>query len=246
MTYRTRNIVTAAALGLLAVVLVLIYVSKVRNNEDVGKQLVSVLVASHDIDAGTPGSSLQSGALTTKHVPRKAAVPGWISAPSQVRGEVATSNILAGEQVTTRRFAPAAATGVRSTIRGVNRVVQLAGDSNQVLDGTLKPGDRVDVLGSWTPLSCDTCKVSAVIVRNALVLATSAELPSVSNSSNQPNAVPVQLRLTDEEANAVFWMQKNGAWWLMLRPVIKPRNTSFKEKTVSSILKSLKRRGLIQ
>jgi pilus assembly protein CpaB len=246
MNYRTRNIVTAASLGLLAVVLVMIYVSKVRNNEDVGKQLVSVLVASRDISAGTPGSSLQSGALTTKHVPRKAAVPGWISSPTQVKGEVVTTNILAGEQVSTRRFAPAAASGVRSDIRGTSRVVQLAGDPNQVLDGTLKPGDRVDVLGTWTPVDCDTCKISAVIVRNALVLATSSELPSGTSSSNGSEQVPVQLRLTDEEANAVFWMEKNGAWWLMLRPVIKPRNTTLSKGSVSSILQSLKRRGLIQ
>jgi Flp pilus assembly protein CpaB len=246
MNYRTRNIVTAGALGLLAVVFVMLYVSKVRNNEDVGKKLVSVLIAAHDIDAGTPGSALQSGAFTTKRVPQRTAVPGWLSSPTQVKGEVATANILAGEQVTTRRFGPAAATGVRSNIRGFYRVVQLAGDPNQVLDGTLKPGDRVDVLGTWTPVSCQTCKVSAVIVRDALVLSTSAELPAEGNSSNLPDSKPVQLRLTDEEANAVFWMEKNGDWSLMLRPVIKPRNNSLKYGSVAAILKSLKRRGLIQ
>ena len=246
MNYRTRNIVTAAALGLLAVVFVMLYVSKVRNNQDVGKKLVSVLVAAHDIQAGTPGSSLQRGGFTTERVPERAASPGWISSPTQVKGQVATTNILAGEQVTTRRFGPAAATGVRAQIRGFYRAVQLAGDPNQVLDGTLKPGDRVDVLGTWTPVNCQTCRVSSVIVRNALVLATSSELPSQGNSTNGNEDKPVQLRLTDEEANAVFWMEKNGGWSLMLRPVIKPRNNSLKYGSVAAILKSLKRRGLIQ
>jgi pilus assembly protein CpaB len=246
MNYRTRNIVTAAALGLLAVVLVMVYVSKVRNNQDVGKKLVSVLIASHDIQAGTPGTTLQNGAFTTKRVPERAAVPGALTSPTELRGEVATSNILAGEQASTRHFGPAAASGVRAQIRGFARVIQLAGNPDQVLDGTLKPGDRVDVLGTWTPTNCQTCKVSSVIVRNALVLATSANLPSEGNSSNGSETKPIQLRLTDEEANAVFWMEQNGSWSLMLRPVVKPRNNSLKYGTVAAVLKSLKRRGLLQ
>jgi Flp pilus assembly protein CpaB len=243
MNYRTRNILTASALGLLAIVFVMMYISKVRDDEDVGKKLVSVLVAARDIQEGTPGSALQNGAFVKKRVPRKVAVPGWISAPSQVSGDVATQEILAGEQATTRKFSPLAAAGVRSRIHGYQRVVQLAGDPDQVLDGTLEPGDHVDVLGSWTPVGCQNCRLAGVIVRNALVLKTSTDLTSNGSSSDH---VPVQLRLTDEEANLVFWMEKNGAWWLMLRPVVMPRDNSLSYGTASSILKSLKRRGLIR
>jgi Flp pilus assembly protein CpaB len=243
MNYRTRNIVLASGLGLLAVLFVMLYISRVRNDEDVGKRLVSVLIAGRDIPEGTPGTTLQNGAFVKKRVPRKIAAPGWVSVPSQVRGEVVTQDILAGEQVTTRKFSPLANAGVRSRIRGYGRVVQLAGDENQVLDGTLNPGDRVDVIGSWTPASCQSCAVSSVIVRNALVLRTSSELTS-SESSN--DHVPIQLRLTDEEASAVFLMQKHGAWQLVLRPVVKPRDHVVSYDSFASILRELKRRGLIR
>lgn len=244
MNYRTRNIATAAALGVLAIVLVMMYVSRVRNDEDVGKKLVSVLIAGRDIPEGTPGSALQTGAFVKKRVPRKVVVPGWISAPSQLTGEVTTQDILAGEQVSTRKFSSLAATGVRSKIHGYGRVVQLAGDPNQVLNGTLNPGDRVDVLGAWKPVGCD-CRVSGVVVRNALVLATSNDLGS-SDSSNGNDRESVQLRLTDEEATTVFLLEKHGAWWLALRPVIKPKNTTLDYSTASTILKSLQRRGLVE
>jgi Flp pilus assembly protein CpaB len=243
MNYRTRNIVTASALGVLAIVLVMMYVSRVRNDEDVGKKLVSVLIAGRDIPEGTPGSALQSGALVKKRVPRKVVVPGWISAPSQVNSEVTTQDILAGEQVSTRKFSSLAATGVRSKIHGYGRVVQLAGDRNQVLDGTLNPGDRVDVLGAWKPIGCD-CRVSGVVVRDALVLATATDLPSRDSSSGDDKA-SVQLRLTDLEATVVFLLEKHGAWWLALRPVVKPRDTKpTATPQLSKILNALQIRGL--
>jgi Flp pilus assembly protein CpaB len=222
MSYRTRNIAIASGLALLAIVFMIVYVSKARNGSasDVGKGLVSVLFAAQDIHAGTPGSALQNGALVTKQVPQSAVASDSISSPRLVAGQVATQDILAGQPVMTRQFGPAAAAGVRSRIEGTQRVIQLSGDKNQVLDGTLQPGDRVDIVGSWNvPESCSQCHVSRVIVPNALVVGTSGEI----GASDQQGQAPVQLRLTDEEVTRVFWVAKNGDWWLALRPVVKPR-----------------------
>ena len=223
MTYRTRNILVASGLALLAIVFMVVYVSKARNGSasDVGKGLVSVLFAAQDIHAGTPGATLQNGALVTKEVPQSAVAPDSIASPRSVAGQVATQDILAGEPVTTRTFGPIAAAGVRSRIEGMQRVVQVAGDENQVLDGTLQPGDRVDVIGSWNaPENCGSCHVTRVVAANVLVVATSAEV----GASDQQGQAPVQLRLTNGQVNRVFWLSKNGDWWLALRPVVKPEN----------------------
>lgn len=234
MSYRKRNIALASGLAVLAVVFMLIYTSKSKSSGAAGKQLVSVLVAARDIQEGTPGSALQGDALVSKLLPRDAAVPGSITAPSQVRGEVAIQETLAGEQVIARRFGPIAAQGVRSRIHRQERVVQLAGDANQVLDGTLEAGDRVDVVGSWilAGTACTGCNVSRTIVRGALVLGTSAEL----RGSGSQSSVPVQLRLTDAEAARVFWMATNGHWWLALRPVVDARSSNQAYDTSKSIL----------
>lgn len=245
MTYRTRNILIASGLALLAIVFMFVYISKVRHQTDVGKELVNVFVASHDIQQGTQGSGLVAGGLVEKKVPRKAVVPGAISYPNEIKGLIATQETLAGEQLTTRRFGPIAAAGVRSDVTRDERVVQLAGDPNQVLDGTLQAGDHVDVVGTWNvPESCGTCHVSRTIVRDALVLKTSAELSTPTSSNGVGNEVPVQLRLTDAQTERVLWMTKNGQWWLDLRPVLRPSDSSQGYDSARNVLTNgLNRRG---
>ncbi|MBA3716884.1 MAG: hypothetical protein H0W87_01480 [Actinobacteria bacterium] len=236
MSYRTRNVTIASGLALLAVVFMVVYVSKARNSggTDLGTGVISVLFAARDIHAGTPGSTLQDGAFVTKQVPQGAAVPDSISSPKSVAGQVATQDILVGQPLTTRKFGPIAAAGVRSRIEGTQRVVQLSGDKNQVLDGTLQVGDRVDIVGTWNvPENCGSCHVSRVIASNVLVVGTSAEL----GAASQQDQASIQLRLSDAETSQVFWMSKNGAWWLALRPVVKPRNGRPGVQNSASILR---------
>jgi Flp pilus assembly protein CpaB len=237
MSYRTRNILMATGLAIAAAVFMLIYASNARDGgDDLGNALVRVLVAGRDIDQGTPGSALTGDALVEKRIPQKAVVPDAIASPNQVRGLVATEETLAGEQITLRRFGSLKATGVLAQINRRQRAVQLAGDPNQVLDGTLKPGDQVDVMATWSwPVDCEKCRVVRTIVRDARVLATSAELPSLGNSAPDDSKA-VQLRLTGRQAERVFWMEKNGDWWLVLRPVVKPRSSPQEVQTAGTIL----------
>jgi Flp pilus assembly protein CpaB len=240
MSYRKKNILGAAALALVAVVFMVAYISKAHsgNAHKTKKQVVaraSVLIARHDIRAGTPGNSLQHGAFASRIVPAGAVPPDAVTSAASVRGLVVRRKIVAGRPVSLTRFGPAAASGVRVQLRGKERVVQLDGDPSQVLDGTLRRGDHVDVLATWNdPESCSSCHVSRVIVRNALVLATSADLGTHKSLSSQ--TIPVQLRLTDGEARRVFWMDKNGAWWLELRPVVHPGNSPQGFDTATTIL----------
>jgi Flp pilus assembly protein CpaB len=244
MSYRKRNILAAAGLAIIAIVFMLAYISKAHSGGTAkGSGPVAVLVATHDIKAGTPGSALQRGAFAARKVPANAAVSDAVPSPASVRGERVTQEIFAGQQVSQRQFGPAGASGVRSQLRGQERVVQLEGDPSQVLDGTLHSGDHVDILGTWnTPENCGQCHVSRTIVRNALVLRTSADLGKPGPSSSQ--TVPVQLRLTDSQAERVFWMVKNGQWWLELRPVLHPRSAQQGYDNSRTILQDgLQRRG---
>jgi pilus assembly protein CpaB len=236
MTYRTRNILIASALAALAAIFMLVYISKSRNNEDVGNGLVSVFVAGRTIDEGTPGSALTGGSLLEKRVPRKAVAPGAITSPNEIRARVATETTYPGEQVSVNRFGSIAETGVLTKIRKRQRAVQFAGDANQVLDGTLKAGDRVDIVGTWKVGGADVVRT---IVQNVLVLATSTDLSATGTGiASSGGAKPVQLRLTGRQAERVYWMAQHGAWWLVLRPVVKPRNTPQKVQTGSSIVRA--------
>jgi Flp pilus assembly protein CpaB len=229
MNYRVRNIGIAVALAAMAAILTSVYVVNYKRHVQNGEDKVAVLVASQDIPAGTTGADIIDKKMLEKEtVPRKAVVAGAISSPEQLAQYIATQDVYEGEQVSTRRFAPPREQGIRSQIKGTQRAYQLEGDGNQLLAGTLKAGDHVDVVGSWGIKQSNTggeeAVVSRVVLRNLLVLTApdgAAGGASVTDSSS--DKVKVQLRVTDAESQKLIWIEKNSVdsgdgWHLELRP----------------------------
>ena len=227
-TNRLWHVVAAAGLALLAAMLTMFYVSNYKRNVQHSETQVTVLVASKDIPVDTPGSEILSHNLLTKvSVVRRQVVPGAISRPEQLRNLIATQPVFAGEQVTTRRFGTPAERGVRAQISGKQRAIELDGDAHQLLAGTLRLGDHVDVIGAWealdvTAVSGETTgkggNVSRVVARDLLVMAAPA-LPSKAGGLSATNAAFVQLRVTDAESQRLEWLKAfSKDWRLVIRP----------------------------
>ena len=132
---------------------------------------------------------------------------------------MATQEIYAGEQVSTRRFAPPREQGIRSQLRATERGIQIAGDPNQVLAGTLKDHDYVDIVGTWDDKS-------RIFVRNALVLKAPEPVTGSKLGADQESSV--QLRVTDIQAQKLKFILELGqhddqgrSWHLLLRPPVK-------------------------
>jgi len=193
-----------------------------------GEGKVTVLVAARDIPAGTSGADVvDQKMLKEQTVPRKAVVAGAISSPSQLAQYVATQDVFEGEQVSTRRFSPPTEQGIRAQIKGTQRAYQLPGDANQLLAGTIKAGDHVDIVGTWEVKgpsgSTASTTVSRVILRNLLVLRAPLGTDTAKVTSVGSGGESVQLRVTDAQANKLLWIQKNGvqdgeAYYLAMRP----------------------------
>jgi Flp pilus assembly protein CpaB len=223
MTYQFRNFAVAAALAALAGVLTIVYVKSSNEQQKQKATPVTVLVATRDIAPGTKGSD-----LLRKHYVKATAVAYGQAASGAVRQAdaldalVVQEKIYKGEQVTSRRFTTTDAQGVRGEISGRFRAVELPGDAHQVLAGTLEAGDRVDILGSWTKPEGSQHHVSGIIVRGVRVLA-----PSTGGSSSGigGGTSSVKLSLTDQQAQRVFWLTKNGDWTLVLRPATGGRDS---------------------
>jgi pilus assembly protein CpaB len=230
MNYRVRNIGIAVGLAALAAILTSVYVVNYKRHVQHGEEKVTVLVAARDIPAGTAGADVvDQKFLKEQTVLRKAVVAGAISSPEQISRYVATQDVFEGEQVSTRRFAPPKEQGIRSQIKGTQRAYQLEGDANQLLAGTLKNGDHVDVVGSWgikqKGTAGDDAVVSRVVLRNLLVLTapeggTGGSTPVT--SVGEGGSV-VQLRVTDAQSQKLIWIEKNSVdngagWHLELRP----------------------------
>jgi pilus assembly protein CpaB len=226
MNYRVKNIGIAVALAALAAILTSVYVVNYKRHVQHGEGKVTVLVAARDIPAGTSGADvIDQHMLKQETVPRKAVVAGSISSPDQLSQYVATADVYQGEQVTTRRFSPPSEQGIRAQIKGTQRAYQLEGDQHQLLAGTLKAGDHVDMIGTWKENGDNGTLVSRDVVRNLLVL-TPAAAPASGGSAAiaaSQNTAFVQLRATDFQTTKILWLQKNSenqgnGWHLALRP----------------------------
>jgi Flp pilus assembly protein CpaB len=127
--------------------------------------------------------------------------------------------VYTGEQITLRRFASNAQLGIRSQLRGPLRAISLPGSFDQLLAGTLKDGDHVDVIANLRTGSCNTCFATRDVVQNLLVLhAPPAGAPTKGTGTTSTSAV---LAVSDRrEAQKVFFAAQNAAGWtLQLRPV---------------------------
>jgi Flp pilus assembly protein CpaB len=226
MNYRAKNIGIAVALAALAAVLTSVYVVNYKRHVQNGEGKVTVLVAARDIPAGTSGADvIDRNMLQKETVPRKAVVAGSISSPDQLSQYIATEDVYQGEQVTTRRFAPPREQGIRAQIKGTQRAYQLEGSQHQLLAGTLKAGDHVDVIGTWQLGGQDGPIVSRDVVQNLLVLTAPAAPAASGNAAlaaSQDSSF-AQLRATDFQTSKILWLQKNSVdsgngWHLALRP----------------------------
>jgi Flp pilus assembly protein CpaB len=220
MTYRLRNLLIALGLAAIAAVLVSAYVTQYKHHVQNGQSTEKVYVATRDIAAGTPGDELIDGKYVRKQaVERLNVIPGAISKPSEIASSYVTGTIYQGEQLSPRRFGQAGAEGARGQLSGSQRAMEVDGVASQLLAGTLKTGDKVDVVGTWAVPEGSSHHVSKVVMRDILVLSAPSSGATKSGvGSNSASTLTVQLRVTDTQANKLFFMAKNGEWSLTLRP----------------------------
>jgi Flp pilus assembly protein CpaB len=238
MTYRVRNILIALGLAVLAAVLVSIYVTSYKRDVQSSEEAVEVLVATRDIPAGTPGEKVVAGSyLAPKDVARRAVVPGAVSSPGQIEKLVASQPVYAGEQVTVRRFTPLKEQGVGGQLKGTLRAIQVSGDGPQLLAGTLKAGDRVDVVAAFQ-YKIDSVEYAAsrVVLRDLLVLRGDEADAAAKITAGPQGGHSVVLALTDAQAQKLMFAKTQGEWALQLRPVIDSADSPEGVETYDTIL----------
>jgi Flp pilus assembly protein CpaB len=248
MTYQLRNVVIAVVLGLLAAVLTTVYVTNYRKNVQHGQQDVGVLIAATDIPAGTSGAAIVSGhMLVRKTIPRTALVPGAISSPDQIARLVSTQEVMVGEQVTKSRFGGANELGVRALLKGTLRALQFAADPNQVLAGTLRAGDHVDLVANMkvdSSVGGSSSHYDRVVLRDILVLRAPTPPDAKTADLSTTQKYNVMLAVTDSQASKLLFVVKNadpnvatdGGWALQLRPVTNAADSPENVESIKTVL----------
>jgi Flp pilus assembly protein CpaB len=246
VTYRLRNIVLAVGLAALAAALTSFYVANYKDSVRDAEKNVVVWVAAKDIPVGTSGSAVKRGMLVKQEVARKSVVPGAIASPADLGDKIATERVYAGEQVSARRFLPVEQRGVRAELKGNQRAIQVPGDVNQLLAGTLKTGDHVDVVSSLKYKVDDVSSTSdaseaervasRVVLRDLRVLHAPSGSLAAQKVGSAVDSYSVQLAVTDSQAQKLFFVMKNGDWSLQLRPVVDATDSPESVETIESVL----------
>lgn len=234
MTYRIRNIVIAVGLALVAMLLTLLYVTNYKRSVQHDAASVQVYVAAHDIAAGRSGSDIVRGHdLRTEQVARRSVVPGAISSPDQIQSLVLSGPVYAGEEITLRRFTDVAAQGIRAHLKGTMRAVQVSGDPDQVLAGTLQTGDHVDVVGNFRTNATNATNATRIVLRDLAVLSGPNEPASAKVAGGSSSVI---LAVSDTQVQRLFYVLKNADWTFELRPVIDAADSRERLETLNSIL----------
>jgi pilus assembly protein CpaB len=231
--------VAAVVALLLLVVGTAVLVRYVRGADDralAGVQTVEVLVAAQPIPEGTPGSQL-ADLVRTELLPAKAALPDRVTDLAELADQVATVDVLAGEQLVTARFSspddlPQA--GAVEVPEGLQEVSVLL-EPQRAVGGRLAAGDEIGVYISMElegnidedpddeQIGTTYATLHGVLVTQVQGAPTPAgadgEVETASTGTAAPSeSVMVTLALPARDATKVVFGMEHGTVWLSLEP----------------------------
>jgi Flp pilus assembly protein CpaB len=232
---RTRNLLLAGILAVAAAALTALALNRARGGTAVAapRPTTSVLVATRDLSVGTSlAGALASGAVAPRQVDTQSIESGALTSASAARADVVLQPIYRGEQIVSRRLGASGTGGLPSQLSGRLRVLQVAGDADQLLAATLHAGDHVDVVAS-VKTGPNSTPYSEVVLRDLLVLQAPQ---SEGSSSLGGQSLTATVQLTDRQAQRLFYVMRNGDWSFLLRPSTKVTDTRMGPESASSVL----------
>jgi pilus assembly protein CpaB len=224
-----RRLIAAIAAVLLAgvsAVLLLGYIATADRRAMAGMETVQVLVVEKLVPQGTPGEKLP-GLVELKTLPAKAVAPGTLSSLAPIRGRVATTDLLPGEQLFASRFIDPALLADPNEVRIPKGMQELsiALESQRVLGGDLKPGATVGVfvsLAKEDERPAQTNLVLHKVLVSKVQRGASAQQQGGAegeNSTGLPEgSLMVTLAATAPNAEKIVFGAEHGKVWLSLEP----------------------------
>ena len=209
---RGGTIAVGAFAALLALVVLLLYLSHYRNSVQSSNAAIPVLVATHLITQGTAGDVLgTSGGYQPTSVAKSAVKTGAISDPAALKGKVAIADIYPGQQLTLTDFTATATATLGSRLVGKQRAMSIPVDEVHGMIGSVVGGDRVDIYA-------DVNGVVAPIAQNVYVLGVSSAAAGGGLGSSGNSSTSLILRVTPSGASRLAFASDNAKIWVVLRP----------------------------
>ena len=149
MNYTVRNLLVAAVLMMVGIVLVTSFIRSERRSLSRGKQQVTVYVAAKDIPEGTPAKDLETGGfIETRDMTREDVPPQAIGKLSSIATLVSKQPIYSGEVVSMTAFDRTAGLKPTAQVKGNERLLSLPIPAANDVGQNIRPGDHVDMIAS--------------------------------------------------------------------------------------------------
>lgn len=228
---RGGTLAVGAFAALLALLILLLYLSNYRNSVKNANAPVPVLVANRLIPQGTAGDLLGStGGFEATEVSKDTVKEGALTDPAILKGRVALSDIYPGQQLTLTDFTPTAVATLGSKLTGKQRAMSIPIDTIHGMIGLIVPGDRVDLYFS-------NDSVVAPIQQNVLVLGvTGGGASGGLSGSSGSSASSITLRISPIAGERVAYASDNGKLWVILRPATRGGVIKRTATTLQSLL----------
>jgi pilus assembly protein CpaB len=140
------RLVAAVAAGFAAMVLTWLYISTREASLLSGSAPQTVAIATVDIPGNTV---IQAGMFEFKAVPSAFAQPRAITKPEDVQGRVATVPIAAGSQIAATMLGDESEGALAYEVPSGQRALSIAAADVTGVGGLVRPGNRVDILGTF-------------------------------------------------------------------------------------------------
>ncbi|WP_027717652.1 Flp pilus assembly protein CpaB [Desulfovirgula thermocuniculi] len=210
----------AVLFGLAAAWGVYAYLQAVKESYRAAGDFRPVVVAREKIP---PQTRITENMVEVKEVPAAYVHKEALSRKEEAVGRVSTAPIFPGEQVLKGRVAAGdAAQGLAFQIGGGKRAATIAVDEVSGVGGHLRPGDRVDVVGTVdVPQGGAKVTVTTLLLQNVAVLAVDRSVEAGGNrgaGARAPQAQTVTLEVTPQQAQVLILAAERGSVRLLLRP----------------------------
>ena len=218
---RNGSVLAAVVTAALAGLIIMVFLNQYRDNVNKDGVPTPVLIAGKLIEQGASGDTIgAAGLFKADEVPRDQLKTGAVTDAATLRGKVAVDDILPGQQLTVADFKPAGR-GIVTKLGPDQRAIKIALDNAHGLIGTVRKGDRVDVLSGFLVDSATGRQqpILRTLMQNLLVLDAPAEVKAGGvGGGGSAKAKEVTLRVTDKQAPKLAFAADNGKLWLLLRP----------------------------
>ena len=253
---KKKLLIAAVLVGAFAAVLLWLYAEQLDDeHEALVADQISVVMAARNIPAGTP---LTKDRVTTEQVPRKFLPPNPLTEADLniYLGSPLAVNVEEGAMVLTSDFSVKEVSRTLSRkIPHNERAMSVPVDMISGVSGLLRPGDRVDMLGTFPVGSEEDLVpdaaggesvgfVTMTLLQNVTLLAVGQEISDIAPASDQQQHqrggyASVTVSVTVDEAELLTIAQTRGKLTLLLRNREDVEVSTVTKKTLREVLEDL-------